>query len=71
MFGLFVEHGPYFVTSNLTCKYCLDSVFLWRGFHLNLISAPEKISGVLGTTRKSIIVLDDKSIALLRCLSKK
>lgn len=42
MFGLFVEHGPFFVTKNLTCKYCLDPVFLriFRILHLNLISAP-------------------------------
>lgn len=25
MFGLFVEHGPYVVLKNMTCKYCLFS----------------------------------------------
>lgn len=41
LFGLFVEHGPYFVTSNLTCKYCLNS-FLKIILHLSLISAQFK-----------------------------
>lgn len=66
MFGLFVEHGPYFVTSNMTRKYCLDSIFLWRSFHLNLISTPRKNESVYGTTRNNVIVLDDKDIALWR-----
>lgn len=46
MFGLFVEHGPYVVTKNLTRKYCLDPIFLWRILHLNLISAREVIQSV-------------------------
>lgn len=43
MFGLFVEHGPYIVTKNLTRKYCLHPTFLWRTLRLNLISALEVI----------------------------
>lgn len=43
LFGLFVEHGPYVITHNLTCKYCSDSIFVGRILHLNLLSAPEII----------------------------
>lgn len=41
MFGLFVEHGPYIVSKNMTCKYCLDSGFPWRVLPLTLVSALE------------------------------
>lgn len=44
MFGLFVEHGPYFVYKNLTCEYISSVEHYWLAL-LNLSCALYKLKG--------------------------